>query len=626
MPDSAFNELDEINDIPLSLIDKIAGLPAKPGIYQYKNADAKIIYIGKAKNLKNRVKSYFQKGRPQDAKTKALVGKIVDLEVILVDSEAEALILEDILIKKHKPRYNIMLRDDKTYPYIRITNEPFPRVFPTRKVIRDGSKYFGPFTDGKNIKHLMRILRSMFLIRDCELKITEDAVARHKFKVCLNYHIKKCEGPCEGFISKELYNENIRQAAQILTGKTKDLEKHIEDLMFKYSEEMRFEDAAYMKNRLNSIKEYSAKQKVVSSDLSDRDVFGMARIDDSACTIALMIRDGKLIGKRHFTINNCELETDETLIQKTLEKWYLESDFVPKDIFLPCEIDDMEYITDWLGKKRGKGLTISIPKLGDKKKMVEMASLNADFILKEYLCAYDKRDQAVPKSVTSLQRDLRLTKLPKRIECFDNSHIQGSELVSSMVVFVDGKPKKSEYRKYIVKTVEGNNDFAAMQETIRRRYSRAVAEKTELPDLIIVDGGKGQLSSAYTILCELGLEHIAVIGLAKRLEEVFFPGISDSTLLPRTSSSLRLIQNLRDEAHRFAITFHRLLRDKRTLQTELTVIAGIGEKSAVKLLTEFGSVKGVAEADIEDLSKIVSRKAAEDIKEYFNNKNSIQSK
>ncbi len=613
------NEIETFIDI--SLVEKISNLPTKPGIYQYFNSSGTIIYVGKAKNLRNRVRSYFQNGRYYDAKTKALVAKISDVEVIVVDTEAEALILEDTLIKKHKPKYNVLLRDDKTFPYIRITSEPYPRVFPTRKVIKDGSKYFGPFTELGRMKHLLRTLRSLFLLRSCDLNINDSSIANKKHKVCLDYHIKKCEGPCEGLVSQEYYNNNIKQSIQILNGKTKDVEKFLENQMEKYAEEMKFEQAAVIRNRLNALKDYSAKQKIITTDLIDRDIFGIAKADDYGCSIVLKIRDGKLIGKRHFIVKNTDLLSDESIIQRTIEKWYLETDFIPKDLYLPNEINDVEYITDWLGRIKGSTINIHIPKVGDKRKMVEMANTNAEFILKEYILAIDTRDSVIPRMVVSLQRDLHLTKPPIRIECFDNSHFQGTDIVSSMVVFEDGKPKKSEYRKYKAKEIEGNDDFATMRETIKRRYTRVVNENLQLPDLIVVDGGKGQLSAAYSIIKELGIDHrVSIIGLAKRLEEVFFPEEPEPIMLPRTSSSLRLIQQLRDEAHRFAITFHRQLRDKRTLQTELTEIKGIGKKTAERLLTELGSVEIIKQSTDEQILQFTNEKVLKALREHFGNK------
>ncbi|MGE5481261.1 MAG: excinuclease ABC subunit UvrC [Chloroflexota bacterium] len=612
--------ISEFPQLP-NVLEKVSNLPAKPGIYQYKNAEGKIIYVGKAKNLRNRVRSYFQKNRPRDAKTQALISKIADLEVMLVDSEAEALILEDTLIKRHKPRYNVLLRDDKSYPYIRVTNEPFPRLFVTRKVIRDGSKYYGPYTEVGQLKALIRTIRTIFMLRSCDLIITDESIEKQKHRVCLDYHIHKCEGPCVGLVSKEAYNENIKSAIQILLGKTRAIEAQLKEKMEKYAEEMKFEAAGVIKRRLDILREYMSKQKIVTSEPVDRDIFALTRDGDLACSIILKVRDGKLIGKRHYIIKNALEQTDESIMQRTIERWYLESDFVPGEIFLCCEPDQLEYLTDYLGKKRNKSISISVPQIGEKKKMIEMATSNAEYILKEFIAATENAEKTIPRSVLSLQRDLNLKTQPRRIECIDNSHIQGSDYVSSVVVFEDGKPKKSDYRKFKMRTVKGNDDFAAMQEVVRRRYSRLIAEGGQLPDLIIIDGGKGQLSSAVEILDELGLmQKVAVIGLAKRLEEVFFPGMSDSILLPRTSSSLRLIQQLRDEAHRFAITFHRLLREKRTLQTELTQIAGVGKKSAEKLLTELGSVENVRQAELDVLKKYLNQKQAQTVYDYFHDK------
>ncbi len=606
---------DEQN-ISEALLEKLSHLPTRPGIYQYMDNLGKIIYIGKAKNLKNRVMSYFQTGRIRDAKTTALIKKICDVEVIIVDSEAEAFILEDTLIKKHKPRYNIMLRDDKTYPFIRITNEEFPKIFFTRNVVRDGSKYLGPYTDLKKVKFLLHNIRNIFQIRSCNLKLTSENIAKGKFRSCLDYHIGKCQAPCINLISQAEYLENISMATQVLFGKTKLLTSQLEKKMLEYSDELKYEKAEEIKQRIIAIKDFSAKQKIVSTDLADRDVFGIAQRAKSACTLIFNIREGKLISKRHFIITNTNFASDEEILQRTIEKLYLESDFIPKELLLPTQIDQMEYITDWLSKKKQRVISVQIPQIGDKKKLVEMANTNAEFILSNYLLSLDKREQKIPHSVVALQRDLRLKSPPRRIECYDNSHIQGSELVSSMVVFVDGKPKKSEYRKFKAKEVQQNDDFAMMRETISRRFRRALEEEQILPDLVIVDGGKGQLSSAYSVLKELDLaEKIAIIGIAKRLEEIFLPNISDSILLPKTSSSLKLIQQLRDEAHRFAITFHRQLRDKRTISSELDDIKGVGEVTKGKLLTEFGSVKEIKLASDSDLLKIVTLKQLKAIKE-----------
>ncbi len=601
-----------------ALNDKLKNLPKQPGIYQFKNSLGKIIYVGKAINLRNRVRSYFQKRGPVDAKTKAMLTKITDVEIIVTDSEAEALILEDTLIKRLKPRYNIMLRDDKTYPYVKITNEDYPRISITRRIIRDGSKYIGPFTEVRKMRDMMKLVRTLFYIRSCDFNITTETIRNNKHKICLDYHINKCQAPCVGYVGKQEYNEGIKSAIQIINGKTDELEKQFTEKMKHYSELMEFEKAAQFRNKLLLLRNYNESQKIVTPDLIDRDVLGLARIDDSACTLILKIRDGKLIGNRHFIISNTLEHSDEKIIQSSLEKWYMENDFVPKEIFLPNAPEEQDFITDLLARKRGKSLKIIVPKLGDKKKLVNIASINAEYILREYHLALSKKEQTASRAVLSLQRDLRLPKPPLRIECFDNSHIQGSDYVSSMVVFIDGRPKKAYYRKYKIKTVGQNDDFAAMREVVRRRYTKTDDEKDKLPDLIIIDGGKGQLSSAVNILEELGLfDKVKIIGLAKRLEEVFIPGEKESLLLPRVSGSLRLIQHLRDEAHRFAITYHRELRKKRTLQTELTDIAGVGTKTAKKLLVRFGSLKKIKQLTLQELKKELNAQTAENVFNYF---------
>lgn len=600
---------------------KISELPNKPGVYLYKNSDGKIIYVGKAKALRNRVSQYFDKNRYRDAKTKVLITKINDVEIILTDSETEALLLENNLIKEHKPKYNILLKDDKSYPYIRVTNEEYPRIFYTRTVIRDGSKYFGPYTDSKHLNFLLHTIRTLFPIRSCNLPLTDTSIATKNYKVCLDYHIKKCEGPCEGIVSREHYNNHISLAIQILNGRTKIVEHQLEEEMAILSEKMMFEEAAQVRNRLHKLREYSNKQKVLITDSVDRDVIAFTRDDNTACSVILTIREGKLVGKRHYYISNVLEQPDNEILRVTLEKWYHENDFIPEEIFLPLELEESEYYYDWLEKKRGGKIEISIPKIGDKKKLMNMATANAEFLLRDLHLQNAKREEALPKVVASLQRDLHLQRPPRRIECFDNSHLQGTDYVSAMVVFVDGKPRKGDYRKYKIKSFKGNDDFEAMREVVERRYSRMIRENAHMPDLIIIDGGKGQLSSAIEILKSLDLYgKIPVIGLAKRLEEVFLPEQSESILLPKTSSSLRLLQALRDEAHRFVITFHRELRSKRTLTTELTLIDGVGDKTAQKLLIEMGSVESIANASEEEIAKHCGKSTAKKIFEYFRQK------
>lgn len=610
----------------IDLDRKVAGLPTKPGVYQHKDSSGKVIYVGKAKNLRSRVRSYFQDAQPVNAKTRALMNKIADVEVIVTDTEAEALILENTLIKRFMPRYNVLLRDDKSYPYIRVTKEQFPRIFKTRRVIRDGSKYFGPYTDGTYLYFLLKTLRSIFPLRSCDLPLSEKNITEGRYKVCLDYHIKKCEGPCEGLVDMDHYNVHIKQAQQVLNGRTSGLEKQLETLMMGLADKLRFEDAAIIRQRLQKLREYTFKQKVVADGDADRDVFALARIGPTACTLVFTIRDGKLIGKRHYYIRDCADRSDEELIRSTLDNWYVENEFIPDEVIVPVELDPDAMTESFLREKRGRAFELIVPKIGDKKKLLAMAETNADFLLRELILQQEQKDQTVPRAVLSLQRDLQMTSMPRRIECFDNSHMQGTDYVSSMVVFVDGKPKKSEYRKYKLRDVVSNDDFEAMKEVMRRRYAPlAEAAGEELPkgvsaapDLVVIDGGKGQLSHAMEIFRELELEGaFTVVGLAKRLEEVFLPGDSDPIILPKTSSSLRLLQQARDEAHRFAITYHRKLRDKRTLSTELTSIAGVGDKTAQKLLQTFGSVENIKSLSFDQLTDIVGASIAQKIIDHY---------
>jgi excinuclease ABC subunit C len=609
----------EEQPIPLTLQEKLDNLPTDPGVYQYKDRDGKVIYVGKAKNLRNRVRSYFQQGRPRDAKTKALVSKIVDLELIVTDSAVEALILEDTLIKKFRPRYNVMLKDDKSYPYIRVTAEPFPRVIATRKVIRDGSRYFGPYTDAKYVRYLLKTLRSIFPIRSCDLTLNDETIGAGKYKVCLDYHIGKCQGPCEGLVSQEAYQEMIAQVMQVLNGKTRDLERTLEKEMEYLAEDMRFEEAAMIRNRLQKLREYSGKQKVVTEDPIDRDIIAFASEDDDAAAVIMKVRDGKMIGRQHHYLSGVLEMPAETILENIIERHYMKTDSVPEEVLLPVDLgEDYELLQRFLSDKRGEGrVRLVVPKIGDKQKLVAMAQTNAKFLLDELKLQRMKRSDMVPRPVQSLQRDLRLKDPPRRIECFDNSNFQGTDPVSSMVCFVDGKPRRSEYRKFKVRTVVGIDDFATMKETVGRRYARVMKEGWALPDLIVIDGGKGQVSAAMEAMRELGLEHIPLIGLAKRFEEIIIPGQRDTLLLPKSSSSLRLLQQIRDEAHRFAITFHRSLRGRRTLQSELSEIPGVGPKTVAKLFEKFGSVRGVQAASLVELQEMLGPKTGLTVFEYF---------
>jgi len=601
----------------LTLGEKLDSLPGSPGVYQFKNAEGKIIYVGKAQSLRSRVRQYFQKSRAADAKLDALVSKVADVELIVTDSEVEALILEANLIKKLKPRYNVLLKDDKSYPYIVITNEPFPRVFVTRRVIKDGSRYFGPYTDVKTMRFALKTVRDIFMIRSCNFDLTPETVARHKFKICLDYHIRKCEGPCEGFVSIDQYNSMIDKVAKILRGRTDDVVDALQAEMEQLSADLKFEEAAKTRDRLRALSVYGQKQKVVDMKEVDRDIIGVAVKGDDACGVVFKVRDGKVLGSHHYYVSNADGKEESEIVESLIERYYLEHEDIPDEIALSAPIDSSDVVQTWLKGKKGSAVALDMPKAGEKAKLVSMVKRNAEFLLEELQLQKMKRGDFVPHSVQSLQRDLRLPALPRRIECFDISNTQGTDSVASLVVFVDAKARKSEYRKFKIRSVSGPDDFASMQEVVERRYSRLLEEGSAMPDLVMVDGGKGQLSSAMEILQQLNLAGMPIIGLAKKLEEVFMPGSSEPVMIPRTSSALKLLQQIRDEAHRFAVTYHRALRTKRILNTELDLIKGIGKKRATELLEAFGSVQGVKFATEEQIAEIIGQKLATRITEYF---------
>jgi excinuclease ABC subunit C len=546
-----------------------------------------------------------------------LVSKISDIELVVTDSEVEALVLENNLIKELKPRYNVNLKDDKSFPFIKVTNEPYPRIFSTRRVVRDGSKYFGPYTSVKHMKAALRMINQVFKIRSCKFDINDNSISKKKFKVCLDYHIKKCDGPCEGLVSEKDYNEMVDEVVKVIRGRTDDLIKDLDKKMKATSANMEFEKSAEIRDKIDQLRIISSKQKVVSNDFEDRDVISIAFEDkDSACSV-FNIRSGKLVGKKQLRLSLQGGEDLEAIYNSAIKFYYGDHVEIPKEILIEVEPLDKELLEKWLNQRAERKVKIFVPQRGELKALVMMCRENAKLQLKEIQLQKMKKEGNVPFALSALQRDLRLKVLPRRIECFDISNIQGSDSVASMVVFVDGKPKKSEYKKFIIKEVEGPDDFASMQEVIRRRYTRLLENKDPLAELIIVDGGKGQLSSAVEILDSLGIKQYNIIGLAKRLEEVFFPENSEPESIPKTSSGLKLLQQIRDEAHRFAITFHRLRRSKRTITTELTEIKGIGKATAYMLLSELGSVEKIKNSDTETLSKLIGEKKAQLVRGHF---------
>ena len=594
----------------------LKNLPASPGVYQFINKNGKVIYVGKAKNLKHRVRSYFQEN-PGSAKTVAMVSKIEDLQLVVTDSELEALILENNLIKELMPRYNVNLKDDKSFPFIKVTNELYPRIYPTRKVYNDGSKYFGPYTDVRSMRGSLKMINQIFKIRSCKLDLTEKNIADKKFKVCLDYHIKKCDGPCENLVSAKEYNEMVDEVIKLLKGKTDDLIKDLKSRMQTAVENLEYEKAAELRDKIDQLNSISSKQKIVNDDDEDRDIFAIAyEGKDSTCAV-FNIRSGKLIGKKQLKLAIEEGEELANIYSAAIKFYYGDQVEIPREVIVEITPEDADALAEWLRMKSNRKTKIFVPQRGDLKSLVKMCKENAILQLKEIQLQKMKNLGNVSYSVSALQRDLRLKTLPRKIECFDISNLQGTDTVASMVVFEDGKPKKSLYRKFIIKTVEGPDDFSSMREVIERRYTRLKEENQPLPDLIMVDGGKGQLSSAVEILDNLGFTNYNIIGLAKRLEEVFLPNNSDPELIPKTSSGLKLLQQVRDEAHRFAITFHRERRSKRTIKSELTDIKGIGTSIAKKLLETLGSLEGIKKSNFEELEKIVGKKKAELLVNHF---------
>ncbi len=605
-----------------NLREKLLTIPALPGVYQFLDKNKKVIYVGKAKNLRNRVRSYFQ-NKIESPKNAALIKKITDLQLIITNNEVEALVLENNFIKKFKPRYNINLKDDKSYPYIRITNEPYPQIFPTRQIVKDNSKYFGPYTDVKNMKTSLRMITKIFKIRSCKYYIDDEVIKKGKINVCLDYHIKKCDGPCEGLISEKDYMQLVNHVIRVLKGRTDEIIKELHSEMLSAASNFEFEKAAELRDKIEKLKVYSSRQKIVSNDFEDKDIISAAVEGRDIACIVLNIRNGKLVGKRQLKLASGGNDEIGDIYSAVLKFYYTEYVEIPRYIVIPVKPSDDITLLNWLKLHSSKNIQFVIPKRkSDAMSLLNMCKQNAILLLKDIQLQRMKKEGNLPYILSALKRDLRLKLLPRKIECFDISNLQGTDTVASMVVFVDGKPKKSLYRKFIIKSVSGPDDFAGMREVVLRRYIRVKEENGQLPDLIMVDGGKGQLSSAVEILNRLGFKDYQIIGLAKKLEEIFYPGISEAQTIPKTSSSLKLLQHVRDEAHRFAITFHRQRRNKRTLTTELLNIQGIGIILSEKLLKEFGSVKKIKSVKIDRLAKVVGKTKAKSISEYFLSKKS----
>ncbi len=593
-----------------SITLQISTLPNSPGVYQYYDKDERILYVGKAKNLKKRVSSYFTKNFDNN-KTRILVKKIVTIRHIVVETETDALLLENNLIKKYQPRYNVLLKDDKSYPWICIKKERFPRVFTTRQVIQDGSEYYGPYTSMKTVHILMDLIKGLYPLRNCTYDLSKRNINAGKFKVCLEYHLGNCLGPCEGLFTEKDYMENIEAIRNIVKGNFKDSLRKFKTQMQQFSEELKFEEAQRIKEKIDILENYQSKSTVVNPKINNVDVFSIISDESFGYVNFLQISHGAIVRSHTLEIKKKLDETDEELLSLAIVELRQRFNSFSKEVYVPFEID------------LGEEIKTHVPKLGDKKHILDLSERNAKYYRMERF----KQSKIVDperhekRIMAQMKKDLRLSVEPRHIECFDNSNIQGSNPVAACVVFKNGKPSKKDYRKFNIKTVEGPDDFASMEEVVYRRYKRLLEEEQPLPQLIIIDGGKGQLSSALKSLDQLGLRgKIAIIGIAKRLEELFYPDDPIPLYLDKKSETLKIIQQLRNEAHRFGITFHRSKRSKQALDTELETIPGIGEKTIVELLGYFKSKKRIAAASLEELSKVVGASRAKKIVQHFGKK------
>ncbi len=588
----------------------IKNLPDLPGVYQFFDNNGTIIYIGKAKKLKKRVSSYFSKNHDDSPKTRILVRKIADIKHIIVKTETDALLLENNLIKKYQPRYNVLLKDDKTYPWICIKNENFPRVFQTRNVVKDGSLYFGPYTSVSTVRAILHLIKKIYKLRTCRLNLTDENIKKNKFKVCLEYHINNCKAPCVGKQSAEDYNSKIDQIKHILKGNVASVIKYLNDEMLQYASKLEFEKAQKLKETIELLKHYQSKSTVVNASINDADVFTISDDNKYAYINYMRIINGAVIQSYTNEIKKKLDENKEEILLQSIIEIRNKFNSTSKEIIVPFELN-----------YNIENVKITVPKIGDKKKLLELSQRNVMYFHKDRKKHRENLDpqKNIKRKLEVIKNDLRLKELPYHIEGFDNSNIQGTNPVASCVVFKNAKPAKKEYRHFKIKTVEGPNDFASMEEIIFRRYKRMLDEEKSLPQLIVIDGGKGQLAAAVKSLKKLNIYgKTAVIGIAKKLEEIYYPNDSYPLLLDKNSETLKLIQHIRNEAHRFGITFHRDLRSKNFITTELDNIKGIGSQTKQKLLTEFKTINNIKNANFEEISKLVGKHRAELIINYFN--------
>ncbi len=590
--------------------EQLKALPTRPGVYLMRDLKGGVIYVGKATSLRNRVRSYFGSPSSLEPKTRKLVENIADFEYIVTNSEQEALVLESTLIKRHQPYFNIRLKDDKHYPYLKVDlTDPFPRVYITRRVEKDGARYFGPYASAGSIRMTMDLIKRLFPYRSCTKLITGTDP-----RPCLEYYIHRCIAPCTSYCTKDEYDEVVQQVISFLEGKTDEVIRRLTERMGEASDAYDYERAALYRDQIQAVQRVSERQMMATTKPADMDVFGIARSDDEACMQVFFVRGTKVIGRDHFVLQGTREESDARVLASFLQQFYASAVHVPRDVLLPSTPEEVELLSAWLGSKRGAGVRINTPQRGEKRQLVQLANDNArealDLIRVKRLADQGKTQAALDE----LEDQLDLPGPPRRIECYDISNTQGTNSVASMVVFVDGRSKPSEYRRFKIKTVEGANDFASMAEVLQRRFKRAAqaaesgaedakaASWASLPDLLIVDGGKGQLGAALDVMRDLGLSHVPTAGLAKENEELFMAELDEPIVLPRNSQGLYLVQRIRDEAHRFAITFHRELRGKRAVHSSLDDVEGIGPKRKKALIHKFGSVKAIREADLDEIA------------------------
>lgn len=593
----------------VSLELQIKTLPASPGIYQYYDKEAKLLYVGKAKNLKKRVQSYFNKTQ-ENGRIRTLVKKIQDIKHIVVETETDALLLENNLIKKYQPRYNVLLKDDKSYPWICIKNERFPRIFPTRRLIKDGSEYYGPYTSMKTVKTLLELIKSLYKLRTCNYDLSAQKVQAGKYKVCLEYHLGNCQGPCEDKQSEKEYHKNIEHIRQIVKGDFKNSLYQFRNQMQLHAAAMDYEEAQRIKEKIEVLENYQSKSTVVNPKITNVDVFSIISDEGYGYVNFLQLANGAIIRSHTLELKKKLDETDAELLELGLVEIRQRFNSQSKEVYVPFALE------------LGEDIKVTVPKLGDKKRILELSERNAKYFRMERFkqTKIVDPDRHANRIMAQMKVDLRLSQEPRHIECFDNSNIQGTNPVAACVVFKNGKASKKDYRKFNIKTVEGPDDFASMEEVVFRRYKRLLNENESLPQLIIVDGGKGQLSSGVKALDALGLRgKIAIVGIAKRLEEIYYPGDSIPLYLDKKSETLKIIQQLRNEAHRFGITFHRNKRSTAALGTELSTIAGIGEKTSVELLKHFRSISNIKKASKKELGEIIGNAKAQLIYKHYQN-------